>query len=104
MFADVGFANAFRRAGLFPDPDDDDDDGIIDGVVDTGDAARRRRSILKGVSTVSGGSWFSTQLFYSREFYNRTVNARSGGELERFVEEWMGSYYDISSTAVSIVP
>jgi len=49
-------------------------------------------------ATTSGGSWFSTQFFYSTEFYNRTALAESPGEIELFVQEWMATYLTISST------
>lgn len=75
MFADVGFANVFRKAGLMT----------------------RNSTRFSGVATVSGSSWFSTQLFYSPEFYNRTVLADTPEELEDFVIRWMETYYNISS-------
>ncbi|KAL7542168.1 hypothetical protein ACHAWF_012201 [Thalassiosira exigua] len=104
MFADVGFANAFRRAGLFPDgsegvPDSGADDGTENGT-DGGTINGATSARIASVATVSGGSWFSTQLFYSDEFYRRTVGAETGEELESFVREWMGSYRDLSSDVV----
>jgi len=75
MFADIGYANVFQRAGIMGD----------------------NFTNFDSVASVSGGSWFSTQLFYSEEFYNQTVLARSPKVLEEFVLQWMGTYYNISS-------
>ena len=75
MFADVGYANIFKQADLFSSSG----------------------SAFKSISTVSGGSWFSTQLFYSDEFYNRTAMAPSPEAVNDFVLEWMESYYSIST-------
>ena len=75
MFADVGYANIFQQADLFSSSG----------------------SAFKSISTVSGGSWFSTQLFYSDEFYNRTAMAPSPEAVNDFVLEWMDSYYNIST-------
>jgi hypothetical protein len=36
-------------------------------------------------------------LFYSKEFYDQTVLAESPLQLEEFVKQWMGTYYNISS-------
>ncbi|KAL9188219.1 hypothetical protein ACHAXT_006597 [Thalassiosira profunda] len=81
MFADIGFANAFRRAGLFPN-----------ATYEEGEGSR-----FASIATVSGGSWFSTQLFYSEAFYNRTIHSESAEEIEGFVRDWMASYYAIST-------
>ena len=78
MFADVGYANVFHQAGLF-------------GM------GEEYSSYFSSISTVSGGSWFSTQLFYSTEFYNRTVLATNPQQINNFVLEWMDTYYDIST-------
>ena len=53
-------------------------------------------------ATVSGASWFSTQLFYSEAFYNQTVLAETPEQLEEFVVRWMDSYYAISADIVRI--
>jgi hypothetical protein len=71
----LGYANLFQQAGLFTED----------------------QSSFKSISTVSGGSWFSTQLFYSTEFYNRTVLAPNPQAVNDFVVEWMESYYRIST-------
>lgn len=75
MFADVGYANVFHQVGLLM-PDSSQFDTI---------------------STVSGGSWMSAQLFYSQEFYNRTALASSPQEINDFVVQWMGTYNNIST-------
>jgi hypothetical protein len=71
----LGYANLFQQAGLFTED----------------------QSSFKSISTVSGGSWFSTQLFYSAEFYNRTALAPNPQAVNDFVVEWMNSYYRIST-------
>ena len=108
MFADVGYANLFQRAGLFSH-----NASRFSGVVRRRRASfRRPQSLLfahKPIArpslnliqaTVSGASWFSTQLFYSRAFYNRTVMAGTSEELEAFVELWMDAYWTISTDVV----
>ena len=35
-------------------------------------------------------------MFYSKEFYDQTVLAESPLQLEEFVIQWMGTYYNIS--------
>lgn len=57
--------------------------------------------LLATQATVSGGSWFSTQLFYSQAFYTQTVLAESPQDLEEFVLRWMATYYNISTDIVS---
>ncbi|CAB9505333.1 expressed unknown protein [Seminavis robusta] len=75
MFADIGYVNVFQQAGLM-----------------THNSTR-----FSQVSTVSGGSWFSTQLFFSPEFYNQTVLAETPDDLYDFVVSWMNTYYNIST-------
>lgn len=75
MIADIGYANVFQQAGIF---------GENYNNFDT-------------IATVSGGSWFSTQLFYSKKFYDQTVLAQSPKQVEEFVLRWMQTYYNISS-------
>ena len=74
QFACVGFANIFSRLGIL--------------------------SQFDAISTTSGASWFSLQLFYSKEFYNRVVVADSSSQLYDFVVEWMGSYNEMLSEAI----
>ena len=80
MFADIGYANVFQQAGLMS----------AEGTQFT------------QLSTVSGGSWFSTQLTYSAAIYNQTALASSPEEVEQFVLKWMATYYNISTDIVSI--
>jgi len=75
MFADIGYANIFQQAGLM----------------------NETSTRFNSIATVSGGSWFSTQLFYSHEFYKRSALAASPDDIEEFVLEWMETYYNISS-------
>ena len=63
QFACVGFANLFGQLGIM--------------------------SKFSAISTASGASWFSTQLFYSQQFYNRVVDAEDSQALYDFVVEWM---------------
>lgn len=74
MFGCVGYANLFQQAGLLSSDS----------------------SAFAAISTVSGGSWFSTQLFYSEAFYNRTAMAPSPQAINDFVVEWMNTYLAIS--------
>jgi len=74
MFADMGYANVFRQAGLFDETS----------------------TKFEAISTTSGASWFSTQLFYSKVFYDRSVLADTPDDLEAFVLDWMDSYLVVS--------
>jgi len=49
-------------------------------------------SKFSAISTTSGASWFSTQLFYSQQFYDRVVNAEDSQSLHDFVVQWMVAY------------
>jgi hypothetical protein len=73
MFACVGFASVFEQAGLISEDS----------------------SLFSAISTTSGASWFSTQLFYSPEFFAETVPA-SPDELYDFVVRWMDTYLALS--------
>lgn len=77
MVASMGFANAFRQAGLFS----------------------ANSSKLSAISTNSGSSWFSSQLFYSPNFYQQTVMT-TPEELYNFTTLWMKSYEAISDYVV----
>lgn len=82
MVACMGFANLFQKSSLLlPD----------------------HPSPLKSISTVSGSSWFSGQLFYSSEFYNATVLS-SPDELRDFVVDWMDSYQSLFVNSTEYEP
>ena len=49
-------------------------------------------SKFSAISTTSGASWFSTQLFYSQQFYDRVINAEDSDALYDFVVQWMDAY------------
>lgn len=66
QFACVGYANLFQKLNII--------------------------SKFSAISTTSGASWFSTQLFYSQQFYNRVVHANDSQALYDFVVEWMDAY------------
>jgi len=66
QFACVGFANLFQKLNII--------------------------SKFSAISTTSGASWFSTQLFYSQQFYDRVVHANDSSALYDFVVEWMDAY------------
>jgi hypothetical protein len=71
MAAGMGFANLFAQAGLF---------------TSTG-------SQFSGISTTSGASWMSTQLFYSANFYQKVAQeGTTPQELHDFVLSWMQAY------------
>ena len=74
QFACVGFANLFEQVDVL--------------------------SKFSAISTTSGASWFSTQLFYSKEFYDRVVLAEDSQALYQFVVEWMDSYSAMLSDAI----
>jgi hypothetical protein len=78
MFACVGFASVFQQAGLISEDS----------------------SLFSAISTVSGASWFSTQLFYSPDFFAKTVLA-SPDELYDFVISWMDTYLAISENVTN---
>ena len=79
QFACVGFANLFAQSGLF---------------AQDGGEQSSSSSAFSAISTTSGASWFSTQLFYSNQFYRRVVHARDGQELYDFVVQWMDAYLE----------
>eukprot|EP00581_Thalassiosira_minuscula_P017610 CAMPEP_0183716152 /NCGR_PEP_ID=MMETSP0737-20130205/10158_1 /TAXON_ID=385413 /ORGANISM="Thalassiosira miniscula, Strain CCMP1093" /LENGTH=628 /DNA_ID=CAMNT_0025945371 /DNA_START=41 /DNA_END=1924 /DNA_ORIENTATION=+ len=57
-------------------------------------------SKISAISTTSGASWFSTQLFYSQEFYDRVVLAEDSQALYDFVVEWMKAYGEMLTAAI----
>ena len=77
MVACMGFANLFQQSSLL---------------------SPMQPSPFAAISTVSGSSWFSTQLFYSSDFYNATVLS-TPDELYDFVTEWFDSYASLSKNA-----
>ena len=77
MIVDMAYTNVFTQAGLFTETS----------------------SSFTSLSSVSGASWFSTQLFYSPEFY-ANVTQSTPDELGDFVKQWMDSYL---TTTVNIV-
>ena len=79
QFACVGFANLFAQSGLF---------------AQDGGEQSSSSSAFSAISTTSGASWFSTQLFYSNQFYRRVVHAQDGQELYDFVVQWMDAYLE----------
>lgn len=83
MVADMGFANAFHQAGL------------LGGKRGRG----RNKNDFSAVSATSGGSWFSTQFFYSQEFYKHTLGRPS--ELSDFVTTWMEAYLGMQESVPS---
>jgi hypothetical protein len=54
-------------------------------------------SLLSAVSTQSGASWFSTQFFYSQQFFENTALS-TPDELYDFVLSWMDSYQSMNTT------
>lgn len=74
MSADMAFANVFAQAGVIDDTS----------------------SAFTAVSTESGGTWFSTQFFYSPQFHSN-VTGSSPDQLSAFLTQWMRSYAKISS-------
>ena len=107
MFADIGFANAFQQAGLFADTSssatastatttttNDDESNGESSTTTTNTTTTRTR--FTSIATTSGGSWFSTQLFYSQNFYDKTVLAPSPSDVRQFVLDWMETYASIS--------
>ena len=73
MVADMGYANAMQQAGLWDQP------------------------LVSAVSTTSGGSWFSTQFFYSTPFHNITRYS-TPTQLASFVKVWMESYVQMQQS------
>jgi len=76
MAADMGFANAFTQAGLISPTE----------------------SKLSAMSSTSGGSWFSTQFFYSSQFL-QAVAGSTPVELYAFVYNWMEQYLSLQVDA-----
>lgn len=73
MFACIGFSNVFQQAEILND----------------------RGSRFSAISTTSGSTWFSTQLFYSNAFFDKTVMAQTPNELYDFTVQWMNAYYGL---------
>jgi len=69
MVGNMAFANVFSKAGLI----------------------NNKSSKFSAISTQSGATWFSTQFFYSPQFFDKVVNS-SPSELSKFVRQWMNSY------------
>ena len=67
MVANMGFANLFQHAGLLGNDS----------------------SSFTAISTNSGGSWFSTQFFYSPEFFAHVMG--DADQLSEYVESWMNA-------------
>jgi len=78
MAGEMGFANVFAQAGLITN----------------------ESSAFSAVSTISGSSWFSTQFFYSSEFFTKTTTS-TPDELAAFVLLWMDSYEAFSGRVIS---
>jgi len=68
MAGSMAYSNVYAQAGLFSDSD----------------------SSFTGVSSNSGGTWFSTQFFYSQQFYDAMQG--SPEEVAFFFTQWMNSY------------
>jgi len=83
QFACIGFANLFAQAGIFAQGDD----------------GSSSSSAFSAISTTSGASWFSTQFFYSDQFYRRVVHAEDGRALYELVVEWMDTYLEVTLKA-----
>ena len=81
MVGDMGFANVFAQAGLIT----------------------KESSVFSSVSTVSGSSWFSTQFFYSPQFFTN-VTTSSPDQLGYFVLQWMESYNSFLNQIDDIKP
>lgn len=77
QFALVGFANIFSQLDIL--------------------------TKFSAISTTSGASWFSTQLFYSEEFYNRVALAEDSQALHDFVVEWMEAYSNMLTDSIQDV-
>lgn len=75
MTSVTAFANVFAQAGLITDSS----------------------SSFTAISTESGASWFSTQFFYSPEYFDAAINS-SPDELSDFITEWMGSYLTLTES------
>jgi hypothetical protein len=71
MVVNMAFANVFARAALMDS----------------------NQSRFTAISSTSGGSWFTTQLFFSPTFYNQVVS-NSTSITYNFIVEWLQSYQD----------
>mmetsp|Transcript_28865 Transcript_28865/g.53297 ORF Transcript_28865/g.53297 Transcript_28865/m.53297 type:complete len:632 (+) Transcript_28865:145-2040(+) len=74
QFACIGFANLFGQLDIL--------------------------SKFSAISTTSGATWFLTQLFYSKEFYDRVVLAEDSQLLYDFVVDWMNAYSNMLDNAI----
>jgi hypothetical protein len=73
MISNIGYANAFTQAGL------------IDPV--------QGKCNFTAISSNSGGSWFTTQFFYSQPFFDNVVS-RDKTSVYDFIINWLQSYKD----------
>jgi hypothetical protein len=87
MVAHMGFASVLARAGALGPPADVSGDG--GGAAGDGDG---NRTVLTAVSSNSGGTWFSAQLFYSDEFYRLVADPDPLRSLKPLVLDWMEAY------------
>lgn len=86
MVACMGFGSLFHQAGILAPNNSSASDSPI-------------TSLLSAISTTSGASWYSTQLFYSEIFYEATALSSSSNELYDFVGLWLDSYRNLSASA-----
>lgn len=72
MAGSMAYANVYAQAGLFSDS----------------------ASSFTGVSSNSGGTWFSAQFFYSQQFYDAMQG--SPEDVSDFFTQWMNSYKEMT--------
>jgi hypothetical protein len=92
MVTQMAFANVLARAGLLiPSSISSDSTGTnaTEGYFNV--TAEQKNRTVSAISTNSGGSWFSTQFFYSDEFHRRVVHPDTT-TLTHLVSDWMEEY------------
>jgi hypothetical protein len=92
MVTQMAFANVLARAGLLaPSTLTSDATGNNSTIGKASATNDQKNWTISAISTNSGGSWFSTQFFYSDEFHRRVVHPDTT-TLSQLVSDWMEEY------------
>ena len=99
MVANIGYAHLFHKVGLFDTALSSDDD-TNDTTTSSAAASLTQQqpsSQFSGISTNSGGTWFSVQFFYSPQFYENVVTSNTTRTYQ-FILDWLSSYREYIDT------
>lgn len=96
MICNMGYAHLFTKVGLFV---------ILDETENKNDSLQqnhsrnRKYSNFTAISSNSGGTWFTTQLFYSLPFYNHVIT-KNTTTTYNFILQWFQSYQQFIESIV----